>query len=638
MTRSFSLRLAAAVACVAAVAAPAAAQLRMGPKGGAPVVRACAAGCEAGAAAAPADALRADVHGIVLDDAGQPLAGVVISALGATTAFAVSDPQGRFALRNLPYGPYLVRAHLQGYVPARGRIVQVNTASHALSTIALTRRPDRDRPVAVLTAGVGPGDVEIDAAEPIEDGPQPHDHGEVAWRLRHLKRSVLKEAVPDLIDVAATSLRDIESPGGFASSLLAGLPPLYGQVNLLTTTSFHRPQDLFSSETWLPRGIAFVALQAPTGAGQWTMQGAITEGDLASWTLAGSYVRRASVPHRYEAGLSYGMQRYRGGNADALAAVSDGARNVGAVYAYDDWRIAPRVSVSYGAKYTRYDYLARQGLLSPRASLTVAPTGSEHLKVRASVSRRAIAPGAEEFIPPSTGLLLPPERTFSPVSSRSGFTPEHVDHVELSAERTWVGAFVIGVRAFHQRVDDQLVTLFGVALPGTAAANLGHYYVATGGDLRVRGWGVSVGREMADGLRASIDYTQADSAWVRRSPDAGTLALVGASVLRDGEERIHDLTTSIESVLPVTDTRVFVVYKVNTGFAAAAAPVPQAAARFDVQLNQSLPFLNFTSAQWEMLVAVRNLFRDELLEASIYDELLVVRPPKRIVGGVTVRF
>ena len=61
-------------------------------------------------------------------------------------------------------------------------------------------------------------------------------------------------------------------------------------------------------------------------------------------------------------------------------------------------------------------------------------------------------------------------------------------------------------------------------------------------------------------------------------------------------------------------------------------------ARFDVQVNQALPFMNFTSAQWEMLVAVRNLFRDDLLDSSVYDELLVVRPPKRVVGGVTVRF
>jgi hypothetical protein len=39
-----------------------------------------------------------------------------------------------------------------------------------------------------------------------------------------------------------------------------------------------------------------------------------------------------------------------------------------------------------------------------------------------------------------------------------------------------------------------------------------------------------------------------------------------------------------------------------------------------------------------MLVGVRNLFRDSLSETSIYDELLVARPPKRLVGGLTVKF
>ena len=60
--------------------------------------------------------------------------------------------------------------------------------------------------------------------------------------------------------------------------------------------------------------------------------------------------------------------------------------------------------------------------------------------------------------------------------------------------------------------------------------------------------------------------------------------------------------------------------------------------RFDVQVRQSLPFLDFSSAKWEMLVTVRNFFRDATTDQSIYDELLVVRPPKRIVGGLTLRF
>jgi len=82
---------------------------------------------------------------------------------------------------------------------------------------------------------------------------------------------------------------------------------------------------------------------------------------------------------------------------------------------------------------------------------------------------------------------------------------------------------------------------------------------------------------------------------------------------------------------------VLVLYRLSNGF---AEETDRAGfdSRFDVQVRQALPFLNFTSAQWEMLMAVRNFFRDTSAEQTVYDELLVIHPPKRIVGGVTMRF
>ena len=107
------------------------------------------------------------------------------------------------------------------------------------------------------------------------------------------------------------------------------------------------------------------------------------------------------------------------------------------------------------------------------------------------------------------------------------------------------------------------------------------------------------------------------------------------SVLRR-DDRIHDVTASLESVVAPTATRLFVLYKMNAAFDAshAVASVPGTNTRFDVQVNQSLPFLNFSSAQWEMLVAVSNLFKEDWADTSVYDELMVVRPPKRVLGGV----
>jgi len=140
-------------------------------------------------------------------------------------------------------------------------------------------------------------------------------------------------------------------------------------------------------------------------------------------------------------------------------------------------------------------------------------------------------------------------------------------------------------------------------------------------------------------VRGSIDYTVTTAEW-GPSPDAAALAVLAPSVIRVGRERLHDLTTSLQTEIPVTATRVFALYRVNTAFVAAQTnqELPGVAARFDVQVTQALPFLNFTNAQWEMLFGIRNMFRELAPDASVYDELLVLRPPKRVVGGLTVRF
>ena len=587
----------------------------------------------------------AELRGTVVDEHSQPLAGVVISALGGTSAFAVSDRGGHFVLRDLPAGPYLVRAHLQGYTAARARIVQVSTSPRDIA-IALTKVTGKSDQPQVLQAGIAGVDGEdaSTATDPAEN------HSEIAWRLRHLPRSVLKDVDGSILpagnngsfmeDSLSAFAKAVGSPVRFASDFIADLP-LNGQINLLTSASFDRPQNLFSMENGLPNSVAFVSLTAPTTTGKWDVRGGTTQGDLSSWIVAGSYSwQPVGSSHSYRAGMSYAMQRYLGGNADALAALADGRRNAGDMYAFDRWAVTSRLDVSYGARYARYDYLSHETLFSPKASVTVTPLPRGSLRLRGTISRREIAPGGQEFLLPSTGVWVPPGRTFSPVSTRAGFHPEQINHMEVAAEQPIADDVVVGMRVFRQQVNDQLVTLFGVSLPSTAGANIGHYYVGNAGDVDARGWGVSISRTVTDAIHASVDYTQTDAEWLRPSGGSARVALVMPSAIRRQFEQLRDLTTSIESEVPRLDTRVFVIYKINSGFARpyATSLRPQVGSRFDVEVSQALPFLNFASAQWEMLVAVRNLFHEDVLDASVYDELQVVRPPKHVVGGVTVRF
>src|SRR5215831_13270257 len=79
------------------------------------------------------------IQGQVRDEAGAPISGAVVSALGSNTAFAVTDRLGQFELRSLPPGPYLVRAHLAGYVAPRGQMVRVLPSTRSSSSISLRR-------------------------------------------------------------------------------------------------------------------------------------------------------------------------------------------------------------------------------------------------------------------------------------------------------------------------------------------------------------------------------------------------------------------------------------------------------------------------------------------------------------------
>ena len=225
----------------------------------------------------------------------------------------------------------------------------------------------------------------------------------------------------------------------------------------------------------------------------------------------------------------------------------------------------PNCSSVTARRYARYDYLEDRGLISPRITMILQPDSKDSLKVRTTVMHREVAPGAEEFIPPSVGLWLPPERTFSQVS-RAAFLPERHDQVEIAVDRQWAEHVIVGFRAFTEQVEDQVVTIFGVSLPD-APAEVGHYQVGSAGDFAAHGWGVTFTRTVGENTRATVDYTQAQTRWRGHSADTDLLRVIAPSVMRS-DERIHDVTASLESVVAPSATRLLVVYKVNTAYSA----------------------------------------------------------------------
>jgi hypothetical protein len=605
-------------------------------------------------------ALSGSIEGRVVDERGVPLTGAMVFALGATTAAAVTDQRGVFALRALPAGSYWVRAHMSGFAPSRRQLVDVSAAGPARYSVTLQRTaalpvapgqpPPPPPPPKLIAAALAPVDLGFDPLgfDPSRNRDDPADPSadrtEKAWRIRHLPRSVLKTTTeraakaPEGSDVTASpasarprSASTIARAMGAPARRLGDLP-LSGQVNLMTSGSFDGVPGAWASDSAV-RGTAYFTVAGPAwGYGDWSAR-VMTQSNLGSWFMSGAFRNRAPSRHLYSVGFSYSTQRVAPGVAFAplgLDRAELAGRAAGTLYGVGQLAISPRLTIDYGARYSRYDYLSGAGLFSPRVMVTLVPV--KGFRVKAGAARHLLAPGAEEFMEPLTSVLwVPPERTFI---GYSPMVPERTLRYEVALEHDLTPALMLSVKSSYQNTTDQQIAFFGVPSTGERQR---HYGIGDAGDVVARSWSVGVTHHLLPRLQGSVAYEVTDARWLPAEPGPDLL-LVGYRP-RPASERLRDLATSIETVLPVTATQVYVAYRLNTGFARFAGGDDAGLdSRFDVQVTQRLPSFGLSSAQWQVLLAVKNLFRDASRGGSVYDELFVVRPPTRILGGVMVRF
>ena len=591
------------------------------------------------------------IVGVVTDPAGLPLDGAVISAFGPSgPELALASTDGRFVLRSLAPGAYLVQAHLPGFAASRRELVAVRASTPTVHAITLSPVGQAAEPITA-SVGLSPSADGVSQSATTDEAladsagtelPAPHDDGEKAWRLRRARRSVLKDApaslvaapTPDSESVAAGAehlFDEVESPMRFATGF-ADLP-LSGEVNLLTRATLDAAQDMITAVPG-SAGIANLSVGAPLWNGDWLAQGAMSTGNLTSWVLSGAYMAGVETAHRLGLTVSYGRQRYEGGNPATLTVASE-SRYAASFGASDSWAVSPGVRVDYGGRYDTYGYTEEDGLFSPRVGVTMTPVAG--LRIRVAGSQEMIAPGAEEFLPPAdTALWLPPERMFAAFSPQSGLHPERTRQVEVTVEVDVSGQYVVGVGRYYQDVDDQMATLFGVDDVGRVPT--GRYHLARAGAVTSRGWVVTLRRQFGDRFSGSIDYTIAEAFWSQAGADAALGAVVAGTV-RPSQERFHDLTGAFEAEIPETATRLFVRCRVNTAFVRIDREAPIGLdARFDIRVNQPLPFTPFDGSRWEALVSVRSLFFEPGNTGSVFDELLVARAPKEFLGGLVVHF
>ncbi len=606
------------------------------------------------------------IEGIVTDDRNQPVSGAAVTAQGRDLLIIETDNVGRFQLRGIPAGTYLLRVQGRGFAASRREFVQVVPSRGTHFDVQLRRAA---APVmvpgggAVLAAGVGlsPTAVEtvstlptsvLPVAEAEAADAVPHDHSTAAWRLRHAKRSVLRETTSRIDDVSQLddedlwrSLARLDTLAGWtagvgrsaASAVLNGA--LTGRVQLLTAGAFDQPFEAFTTDD-MPAGIAFVHLAGPLSTRTtWSVEAATARGGVTSWFVGGTYATVVADSHGVEVHSSYSRQRSAAASGVSVFGLEDDGRSAGGVQVVDHWTISPRAMLDVGGRYERYDYLRDPGLFSPMITASLSPAARTWVRVTAA--REMSAPGAEEFVPQAYGSLsLPPQRTFSAMVAGLPLEGQETRHLGIALEQD-IATFRVAVTHFRQNVDGQLATVFDPNLAkGQRRADLSHYGVASVGDFAASGWGVGVSRPVGTHLRGGLEYRTSDVDW-QTGDGMATVGLVAPSAVRSVNERMHDVTMRVDAAAPQTGTRVTAACRYNTRFTRGAIghDTPAGAVRYDLQVYQGIPYLKNEMAQVELVFGVGNLIRSATdTVASLYDELLVVRPPTRVVGGVTVQF
>ena len=578
--------------------------------------------------------LRGSITGTVTDDGGGPLAGVVVSALGATMAMTVSDARGYYALGALPMGEYVVQAHLTGFAGSSRERVQVGAESPAVRRFQLrkldapvgtagTPAPVSARPIMAAGFGLPASTLSDQPDSTTADASADHPHDETAWRLRHIKRSILKDASSAVtfadgdgddgeIRPGSVLWRALDSTADLASSLFGDMP-LSGEVNLLTSGAF-APGDLFSGDT-VPRGVAYLSIGLPTGGGDWTMRAAMSEGDLSSWNVAGAFASHPGSTHTLDFGAHLQPPGLRGRQS-----VCAGRRD----------RQQPQRRRSVRVRSLDGGAAAHGRIRQPlRATTTTCSAATCSARVHRWRSSRCAVPGLSR--PWRSAWSRPAPRSSSrPTLPARGCRPsgplrlcaalptrrtcgssarERSASASSTSSRT---QSVVSVQRFFQRVDDQLVTLFGLNLPD-GPDSAGHYFVASAGAVDADGWAVRVSNtvESAPERLDRLQHHPHAAGWARGDVDELADSTRPVSLRPETEDlaRRHDVARDRHPRDVHPRVR---LYKVNTGLRPGRSDtslVRDSTRGFDVQVNQALPF-DFAGTRWEILVGLRNLFRD----------------------------
>jgi hypothetical protein len=563
--------------------------------------------------------------GLVSDDFGQPLGGATVSVFGRSLSrgalTAVTDEKGRFELAGIPPGMYRLRAYLSGFLPSAFARVVVEEGVGRAGTILMS--------LSRLESGLSPEGY-------VEETGEARTAAELRWVVQHTDRNILKETEQT---VAVADLHSWEENPAFDPDFA-----LSGEFGIRAATYEEGLEEFPGAGAGLDARLAYARLFIPgSGDAHWLVSAQLLESALSSWAGRAEYVSSDLGGHRFATGVTYGNFLYGdlGEFRPPESVLGKGLRDqrsaewFGSVYTSDTFLLGS-ATVQAGIAFQYFDYLDREAYASPRFEVSYPLGSGETTVLRGVVDHRLQAPGGEDI-----GLLsqVAYSSVYGPTPARRSLRAESTTTLGLGLEHRLSSQTRLAVRLFQENATDQLVRAF---LDDGIRGGAGHFVVGNQGNFRTRGVGIALAQTLGP-MEGSVGYTfgkvlgPAAPAPILAAPSPGSDPALAS------EPEIHDVTTTLGTSIDSTQTRLQARYRViyHPGLipgVSSSLNRSNVDSRFSVQVFQLLPFVGWNGTQWELMVAVRNLFYDDIEKASILDELSVIDAPRRVLGGVTVRF
>lgn len=471
--------------------------------------------------------------------------------------------------------------------------LRVATHDLAAQTLAVIQPP-------VNAAGTETADDNVDIQGP--NGSMAARRREVVLRQR--RKSVLNEREngADRTDTAPSLDPNLDLDG------------FSGRVELLTLPAGVPARG--ASDNVMPNGAGLVRVSGYlTDDLTFALTGLAAESGATTWRAGAEFDLAVGNRNRIEAGAVYGT-RFNATNAPLGSEIDH--RSVGAFRVVHAFQLTNTISTRAGGRFIDAPFLKSSRSIDPEFSVLVeepdSPQGRAY--VRFDVAGDTLFPGLEvvagesDLIALSEGL---------PVFAR-----------DFQAQRTWSRAGAIGFRRadfkFEGKLQDQTVTHALLVLPSSIS---GAPFVQNRSRNRVQIGSLMFERTFAHGqAQTGIEYGY------------GRFAADPTRPLRARD--FHQITTRFDAYLRRSGTGVAIFHRIHEGADVTSYDGENhsraRATRYLVELRQDVPFVPaMIGADMALLFSLRNVYYDDVERRSV-DEFAVAAPPRRITGGIRVKF